>query len=185
MGRSSSELHLKNTSIMGRRNVYLGKSEAEHCYETPHDDDDNICIKHSAVMLGDTWWEVSVPLFPNGSVMNIVSSKGNKSAGGALLVDKVLCTTTKTEEEIQQWVDAYKTKHTKFDIVHDNSFHFCNAFVRFLSEGSTDLKKVFKSQSETGEGAPEQEFILGGVRVLGALLGGVGRLIKMKKEHDK
>jgi len=144
---------------MGRRNVYPGKSEAEHCFETPHDDDDNICIKHSAVKLGDTWWEVSVPLHPNGSNMSIVSSKREKSAGGAELIDKVLCSTTKTDEEVQQWVDAYKAKHTKFDIVHDNSFHFCSALVKWVSEGKCDLKKVAKGgSSEIGEGAPEQEF---------------------------
>lgn len=91
------------------------------------------------------------------SAMSIVSSKGDKSAGGAKVIDKVICTSTKTDEEMQHWIESYKAKHSKFDILHDSSFHFCNAFVKFVSEGSTDLKKLFQNQCESDEGAPEQE----------------------------
>merc|ERR1719419_2061082 len=158
-------------SSMVRRNVYLGKSEAEHCYQTPHDDDDDICIKHSAVKLEDTWYEVSVP-HTHGSKVDIVSSAGDKSAGGAeLLVDKVLCSSTKTDEEVKQWIEDYETKYAVFDIIHNNSFHFCQAFVKWASDGNCNLRKILGQSPEIGEEAPENEFAFGGLGILAAMGG--------------
>merc|ERR1719419_1922141 len=157
-------------SSMVRRNVYLGKSGAEHCYQTPHDDDADIRIKHSAVKLEDTWYEVSVP-HTHGSKVDIVSSAGDKSAGKAeILADKVLCSSTKTDEEVKQWIEDYETKHALFDINHNNSFHFCQAFVKWLSDGNCNLKQMMKQSNETGEDAPENEFILGMMKMgMGAM----------------
>ena len=94
------------------------------------------------------------------SKVDIVSSAGDKSAGGAeILADKVLCSSTKTDEEVKQWIEDYETKHTIFDIIHNNSFHFCQAFVKWASDGDCNLNELLNQSAEIGEEAPENEFL--------------------------
>lgn len=131
-------------------------------FQTPHQGE--ISLQHCAVKLGDTWWEVQAPLQnPNGSAMNIVRTDGETSANGAVAFEEVICASTKTDDEVNEWTEDYKSKQTTYDITHNNCQHFCFEFVKWASEGRCDLKQritqgdVVDGDDEAGDEAPEQE----------------------------
>jgi len=150
---------------MVRRNILIGKSDCLQTFQTPHQGE--ISLQHTAVKLGDTWWEVQSPAQnPNGSAMNIVSTDGERSAHGAVAFDEVICASTKTDDEVKEWTEEYKKKQTTYDITHNNCQHFCFEFVKWASEGRCDLRQkitqgdAVDGDEEVDDEAPEQESAL-------------------------
>jgi hypothetical protein len=94
---------------------------------------------HWAIKVGSTWYEIVGKGANNGQKggINVVNrSYGDEAASGAgFLGGEIVGETTKSDEEIDDFIDGWLAHNPRYDVLKDNCQKFAYAFVVFLTNG--------------------------------------------------
>jgi hypothetical protein len=94
---------------------------------------------HWAIKVGSTWYEIVGKGANNGEKggINVVNrSYGDEAASGAgFLGGEIVGKTTKSDEEIDDFIDGWLANNPHYDLLVDNCQKFAYEFVVFLTDG--------------------------------------------------
>jgi hypothetical protein len=94
---------------------------------------------HWAIKVGSTWYEIVGKGANNGEkgAINVVNrSYGDKAASGAgFLGGEIVGETTKSDEEIDTFIDGWLANNHHYELLIDNCQKFAYEFVVFLTDG--------------------------------------------------